>query len=68
LTVHTDAIVVTIKIPNADLIGGSRGGGATDVCPARQTPSRCHWLFLGYLCSSDIITDQLIYVSDMPLL
>jgi len=39
VTVHTNAIVVTIRISIADLIGG---GGNTDVCPGRQTPSRRH--------------------------
>ena len=48
VTVHTNAIVVSsIRISIADLIGG---GGNTDVCPRRQTPSRRHWLYeqLGY--------------------
>jgi len=39
VTVHTNAIVVTIRISIADLIFG---GGNTDVCPGRQTPSRRH--------------------------
>jgi len=40
VTVHTNAIVVSsIRISIADLIGE---GGNTDVCPGRQTPSRCH--------------------------
>ena len=39
MTVHTNAIVVTIRISIADLIGGD---GNTDVCPGRQTPSRHH--------------------------
>jgi len=37
VTLHTNVIVVTIRISIADLIGG---GGNTDVCPGRQTPSR----------------------------
>jgi len=37
VTVHTNAIVVTIRISIADLIGR---GGNTDVCRGRQTPSR----------------------------
>ena len=40
VAVHTNVIVVTIRISTADLIGG---GGNTDVCPGgRQTPSRRH--------------------------
>jgi len=39
VTLHTNVIVVTIRISIADLIGG---GGNTDVCPGRQTPSRRH--------------------------
>jgi len=42
VTLHTKVIVVTIRISIADLIGG---GGNTDVCPGRQTPSRRHWAF-----------------------
>ena len=42
VTVHTNAIFVSsIRISIADLIGG---GGYTDVCPGRQTPSRRHCL------------------------
>ena len=40
MTLHTNVIVVTIGISIADLIGG---GGNTDVCPGRQTPSRRLW-------------------------
>jgi len=39
-TVHTNAIVVPIRISIADL---TRGGGNTDVCPGWQKPSRRHW-------------------------
>jgi len=39
VTLHTNVIAVTIRISIADLIGG---GGNTDVCPGRQTPSRHH--------------------------
>jgi len=39
VTVHTNVIVVTIRVSIADLIGG---GGHADVCPGRQTPSRRH--------------------------
>jgi len=39
VTVHPNAIVVTIRISIADLIGG---GGNTDIFPGRQTPSRRH--------------------------
>ena len=40
VTVHTNAIVVSsIRISIVDLICE---GGNTDVCPGRQTPSRCH--------------------------
>jgi len=41
VTLHTNVIVVTIRISIADLTGG---GGNTDFCPGRQTPSRCHWV------------------------
>jgi len=40
VTLHTNVIVVTIRISIADLIGG---GGNTDVCPGRKTPSRRLW-------------------------
>jgi len=40
VTLHANVIVVTIRIWIADLIGG---GGNTDVCPGRQTPSRRLW-------------------------
>ena len=39
VTVHTNAIVVTIRVSIADLIGR---GGNTDICPGRQTPLRRH--------------------------
>ena len=39
VTVHPNAIVVTIRISIAGLIGG---GGNTDIFPGRQTPSRRH--------------------------
>jgi len=42
VTLHTNVIVVTIRISTADLIGG---GGNTDVCPGRRTPSRRHWIW-----------------------
>jgi len=42
VTLHTNVIVVTIRISTVDLIGG---GGNTDVCPGRRTPSRRHWIW-----------------------
>jgi len=41
VSVHANAVAVTIRISSADLIGG---GGNTDVCPGRQTPSPRHWI------------------------
>jgi len=45
VTVHTNAVVVTIRISTADLTGG---GGNTDGCPGRQTlalplTQTCHY-------------------------
>jgi len=40
-TVHTNVIVVNIRISIGDLIAGV-GDGNTDVCPRRKTPSCRH--------------------------
>ena len=41
-TVHTNVIIVTIRITIGDLIAGV---GVATGCPGWQTPSRCHWTY-----------------------
>ena len=60
--VHTNVVVVTTRISVADLIGG---GGNTDVCPGRQTPSRRHCMPM-YNLSQDTTTSLGMTFLTMP--